>query len=316
VFLQTVCALVLQCGRLHPAVAVTLLDVHPHLRLLSGGPRHAAVPLPVDSHDGEVRCVCMCWTFDVADVVYDTPMIRLFQGAACKRTCFRGTAESRAPTLEFALSLRSWFRLKSLNLSRVNDPGTPRRYTISGSPDGVIRLWASGEPFQRARAQPTASCPTASSASSEDALDSDLAALVQGAPSRLLCNTKAMYCLGSSGGTLSTARLDDELQRTAGAVLHSPAAWQANSPLNNSRSAGGGKRRKLEAGSEDGLAARINRELERSLRDFVALATVSRDPGYREDCFRGAKFLGTLLESLGALLHRLCLALSPPAALI
>ena len=61
---------------------------------------------------------------------------------------------------------------------------------------------------------------------------------------------------------------------------------------------GSAKRRKLEAGS-DGLAARINRELERSLRDFVALATVSRDPGYREDCFRGAKFLGTLLESLG-----------------
>lgn len=81
-----------------------------------------------------------------------------------------------------------------------------------------------------------------------------------------------------------------------------------------SRLADGGKRRKLEAAGDDGLAARINRELERSLRDFVALATVSRDPGYREDCFRGAKFLGTLLESLGALAHRLCLALSPPAA--
>jgi len=51
---------------------------------------------------------------------------------------------------------------------------------------------------------------------------------------------------------------------------------------------------------EGGLAARIGRELERSLRDFVRLRTVSRDPGHREDCFRGAKFLGTLLESLGA----------------
>lgn len=61
--------------------------------------------------------------------------------------------------------------------------------------------------------------------------------------------------------------------------------------------AGGGKRRKLEAGGS--LPERIGAELERSLRDFVALATVSRDPAYREDCFRGAKFLGTLLESLG-----------------
>ena len=60
-------------------------------------------------------------------------------------------------------------------------PGVPHRYTISGSPDGVIRLWASGEPFRRARAQPAASCPTASSASSEDALDGDLAPVVQGA---------------------------------------------------------------------------------------------------------------------------------------
>lgn len=62
--------------------------------------------------------------------------------------------------------------------------------------------------------------------------------------------------------------------------------------------AGAAKRQKVDG--EGGLAARIGRELERSLRDFVRLRTVSRDPGHREDCFRGAKFLGTLLESLGA----------------
>lgn len=44
-----------QCRRLHPAVALALLDLHPHLRLFGSGPRRAAVPLPVDSHDGEVR---------------------------------------------------------------------------------------------------------------------------------------------------------------------------------------------------------------------------------------------------------------------
>lgn len=59
------------------------------------------------------------------------------------------------------------------------------RYTVTGSPDGVIRLWASGEAFQRARAKPeastaSASCPTAGSASSDEVAD-DSAAVVQGA---------------------------------------------------------------------------------------------------------------------------------------
>ena len=30
------------------------------------------------------------------------------------------------------------------------------------------------------------------------------------------------------------------------------------------------------------------------------MPTVSCDPAHRDDCWRGAKFLGTLLESLGA----------------
>ena len=64
--------------------------------------------------------------------------------------------------------------------------------------------------------------------------------------------------------------------------------------------AGAAKRQKVEANGGGGLAARMGREMERSLREFVRLRTVSRDPAHREDCFRGAKFLGTLLESLGA----------------
>ncbi len=43
----------------------------------------------------------------------------------------------------------------------------------------------------------------------------------------------------------------------------------------------------------------LERELEHALRDFVRLKTVSSDPTLQEDCFRGAKFLATLLESLG-----------------
>jgi hypothetical protein len=47
-------------------------------------------------------------------------------------------------------------------------------------------------------------------------------------------------------------------------------------------------------------AARLERELEAMLREFVRLKTVSSDPQLREDCFRGAKFLASILESLGA----------------
>ena len=43
----------------------------------------------------------------------------------------------------------------------------------------------------------------------------------------------------------------------------------------------------------------VVQELERALREFVAMPTVSCDPSHRDDCWRGAKFLGTLLESLG-----------------
>jgi hypothetical protein len=49
----------------------------------------------------------------------------------------------------------------------------------------------------------------------------------------------------------------------------------------------------------------LEREMERTLRDFVRLRTVSADPGAREDCFRGAKFLAALLESLGVRRTRL-----------
>ena len=48
------------------------------------------------------------------------------------------------------------------------------------------------------------------------------------------------------------------------------------------------------------MGARLEQELEGSLREFVRLRTVSSDPTLREECFRGAKYLATLLESLGA----------------
>lgn len=77
------------------------------------------------------------------------------------------------------------------------------------------------------------------------------------------------------------------------------AAHDALSPATNGASCSatsGNKRPK----SAQNVATAIDVELERSLREFVALRTVSRDPTFREDCFQGAKYIGALLESLGA----------------
>ena len=52
-----------------------------------------------------------------------------------------------------------------------------------------------------------------------------------------------------------------------------------------------------------GLSARLEKELERTLREFVRMKTVSSDPSLREECFRGAKYLAHLLESLGTIVY-------------
>ena len=52
-------------------------------------------------------------------------------------------------------------------------------------------------------------------------------------------------------------------------------------------------------GAGGSVSARLEKELERTLREFVRMRTVSSDPSLREDCFKGAKYLAHLLESLG-----------------
>ncbi|KAK2079339.1 hypothetical protein QBZ16_003030 [Prototheca wickerhamii] len=47
-------------------------------------------------------------------------------------------------------------------------------------------------------------------------------------------------------------------------------------------------------------AATLEREMERALRAFVRIRSISADPLRSEDCFRAAKFLHRLLEGLGA----------------
>jgi len=54
-------------------------------------------------------------------------------------------------------------------------------------------------------------------------------------------------------------------------------------------------------GSDAGtLVERVERQMERTLREFIRIRTISPDPQYSAECFRGAKYLSRLLESLGA----------------
>jgi len=133
---------------------------------------------------------------------------------------------------------RCWSCVRIFTCDSSGSPSCPflattltEKYTLTGSPDGVVRLWGSAGVFARAQEGTAA----------------------------------------ASSGTFSAA--------SASSV------------------AGKAKRRKL---MEAGVGARIDRELERSLREFVALRTVSRDPVFREECFQGAKYVAALLESLGA----------------
>ncbi|DBB02245.1 TPA: hypothetical protein ACH3X3_011267 [Trebouxia sp. C0006] len=63
---------------------------------------------------------------------------------------------------------------------------------------------------------------------------------------------------------------------------------------------GGGVSMSEGRGAGGSVSGRLEKELERTLREFVRMRTVSSDPSLREDCFKGAKYLAHLLESLGA----------------
>ena len=62
---------------------------------------------------------------------------------------------------------------------------------------------------------------------------------------------------------------------------------------------GGGVGMSEGRGAGGSVSGRLEKELERTLREFVRMRTVSSDPSLREDCFKGAKYLAHLLESLG-----------------
>ena len=79
----------------------------------------------------------------------------------------------------------------------------------------------------------------------------------------------------------------------AGALPPSNKASQAVSRICEAKPPSSG------AGGGAGPAARLEKELEKTLREFVRMRTVSSDPSLREDCFKGAKYLAHLLESLG-----------------
>ena len=220
------------------------------------------------------------------------------------------------------------------------------RYTVTGSADGVVRLWGSADVFAAAQeAGATTSCTTDSVPSTDSALAvcsaTDEQPCAAPAPGGLACDHRP-YPLGwpqgrsANGGMPLVGMLRISLRAASdcscrpGSDLASPVVisaapflciprvcndelllrtsshisrpgepfWQKAQARRTGASpgrlpqcgglfAGGAKRRKVAgAGAGAGVGERMGREMERALRDFVALRTVSRDPAFREDCFQ------------------------------
>uniref|UniRef100_A0A1D2A699 Glutamine amidotransferase type-2 domain-containing protein n=1 Tax=Auxenochlorella protothecoides TaxID=3075 RepID=A0A1D2A699_AUXPR len=100
-------------------------------------------------------------------------------------------------------------------------------------------------------------------------------------------------------GVIRLYACDDLFVAAAGRALGVPV--EAGEPGRGGVEArtrrGQGAAPKPEAGD---VVTKMERELERALRTFIRLRTISVDPSKSEDCFRGAKFLHRLLEGLGA----------------
>ncbi|KAL3135302.1 hypothetical protein ABBQ32_007500 [Trebouxia sp. C0010 RCD-2024] len=147
------------------------------------------------------------------------------------------------------------------------------KFAVTGSSDKLVRLWSIEQVYKQAaeatwglRDTPHLTPADSAQSSHTAAVAEDGQEVSQGTP--LPCQGVAV-----PSKRLCTNSTDGRTSATAGG------------------NGGGG------GGS---LSARLEKELERTLREFVRMKTVSSDPSLREDCFRGAKYLAHLLESLGA----------------
>ncbi|CAL8463359.1 g2893 [Coccomyxa elongata] len=142
---------------------------------------------------------------------------------------------------------KCWSCLRIFTIAPGNSPSPPLpflstalspEYTVTGSEDGIVRLW----------------------------------------------NSKDIYDTNAGGDGPTSSQAPECTLHSNGASERARIASSAPGECSTSQSD----------------ALQLERELEHALRDFVRLKTVSSDPTLQEDCFRGAKFLATLLEALGA----------------
>lgn len=138
------------------------------------------------------------------------------------------------------------------------------RFAITGSSDKLVRLWSIEDLYRQA------------------------VETAWGAPTR-----PQPAPADSAQSTRTAAVTEDGQEVSQGAIARSKRACP--NAANEARAGGSSS-----SSNSVTLSARLEKELERTLREFVRMRTVSSDRSLREDCFRGAKYLAHLLESLGA----------------
>jgi predicted glutamine amidotransferase len=167
----------------------------------------------------------------------------------------------------------------------------------SASADGTVRVWDGGRWACVRVLGAGAPAPPLFEAPSFVSIEATAEYVLAGGSDGQLRAWEVGCLLGASGGAPAArppsadaaaraakrARADPPASPTAAAATTDPAT-ALTSP----------------AGSRRDPGARLERELERALAAFVRLRTVSADPTLREDCFRGAKWLAGVLESIGA----------------
>ncbi|KAL4857151.1 Cys-Gly metallodipeptidase DUG1 [Chlorella vulgaris] len=142
--------------------------------------------------------------------------------------------------------------------------------TIGGMHDGIIRLWRTDDAFATALTGLLGFGDGECDDSYHGGTDAAAAQAAGGSPKAPATKRVRLQPAPNEQAVAAAAAADGE----AGAPVRA-----AGAPLPT--------------------ASRLERELEKALRAFIRIRTVSADPSLHEESFRGAKFLLRLLEQLG-----------------
>ena len=202
-------------------------------------------------------------------------------------------------------------------LAMVSVEVTPPHIVFAGGSDGQLRAWDVGACAAAAATRSAEAAAGAAASARQAQATTAGAALLSQRSSAMATAAAAAVAAAAAAATVAISR-----KRTAGAgniasregdraaavaaataaVLTSPSGVAFAKAEAAAAAADAQAAAAADAQAAATISLAVEREMERALSAFVRLRTVSADPApeTREDCFRGAKWLAALLESLGA----------------